>query len=210
LGTISIAVLASDPITGEGAVWCLRRYPDLTVLPQEEHRNADVALLITPDVTEDTMLLMESVTERSANPGMGIVLITGHIGEAHLLRAVRYGLRGVMWRQDTTYDKVVESVRAVADGGAALPLPVQGQLVDHIKAVQRDVLGPLGLTASGLETREVDVLRLLAEGLETTEIAQKLNYSERTIKSIVSVMMNRLGLRNRTHAVAYALRSGTL
>lgn len=76
--------------------------------------------------------------------------------------------------------------------------------------VERDVLGPLGLTASGLETREVDVLRLLAEGLETTEIAQKLNYSERTIKSIVSVMMNRLGLRNRTHAVAYALRTGTL
>ncbi|WP_405884594.1 response regulator transcription factor [Streptomyces sp. NBC_01136] len=210
MGTISIAVLASDPITGEGAVWCLRRYPGLAVLPQEEHRHADVALMITPDVTEETLLLMESVTGHSANPGMGIVLITGHIGEAHLLRAVRHGLRGVMWRQDTTYDKVVEAVRAVADGGAALPLPVQGRLVDHIKAVQRDVLGPLGLTASGLETREVDVLRLLAEGLETTEIAQKLNYSERTIKSIVSVMMNRLGLRNRTHAVAYALRSGTL
>ena len=148
MGTISIAVLASDPITGEGAVWCLRRYPDLTVLPQEEHRNADVALLITPDVTEDTMLLMESVAERSPRPGPGIVLVTGHIGEAHLLRAVRFGLRGVMWRQDTTYDKVVESVRAVAEGGAALPHPVQGQLLDHLMTVERDVLGPLGLTAS--------------------------------------------------------------
>ncbi len=210
MGMISIAVLAGDPMTGEGAVSCLRRYPGLKVVPQEEHRHADVVLMITPDVTEETVLLMESVTARSANPGVGVVLVTGHIGDAHLLRAVRHGLRGVMWRQDSTYDKVVEAVRAVADGGAALPLPVQGRLVDHIREVQRDVLGPLGLTASGLETREVDVLRLLAEGLETTEIAQKLNYSERTIKSIVSVMMNRLGLRNRTHAVAFALRSGTL
>lgn len=82
--------------------------------------------------------------------------------------------------------------------------------MDHIKAVQRDVLAPLGLTTSGLEAREVDVLRLLADGFDTTEIARKLNYSERTIKNIVSVMMNRLGLRNRTHAVAFALRTGTL
>ncbi|MEU5095080.1 response regulator transcription factor [Streptomyces sp. NPDC020996] len=207
---ISIAVLAGDPITGEGAVWCLRRYPGLHVLPKEEHHHADVVLMITPDVVEETMLLMESMSANSANPGMGVVLVTGHIGEAHLIRAVHLGLRGVMWRQESTYDKIVEAVRAVADGGAALPFPVQGRLVDHIRAVQRDVLGPLGLTASGLEAREVDVLRLLAEGFETREIAQKLNYSERTIKSIVSVMMTRLGLRNRTHAVAFALRSGTL
>ncbi|MEU9345153.1 response regulator transcription factor [Streptomyces sp. NPDC048278] len=207
---ISIAVLAGDPITGEGAVSCLRRYPGLRVVPQEEHGDADVVLLFTPDVTEETVLLMESVRGRSAHPGMAFVLVTEHIGEAHLLRAMRHGLRGVMWRQESTYDRVVEVVRAVADGGAALPLLVQGRLVDHLQAVQRDVLAPLGVTASGLETREVDVLRLLAEGLETAEIAQKLNYSERTIKSIVSAMMNRLGLRNRTHAVAFALRSGTL
>lgn len=208
--TISIAVLAAEPITGEGAVWSLHRYPGLKVLPQEEHPHADVTLMITPDVSEETLLLMESVAGRCVNPGMGIVLVTSHIGDAHLMRAMRHGLRGVMWRQIATYDQVVEAVRAVADGGAALPLPVQGRLVDHIRAVQRDVLGPRGLTASGLETREVDVLRLLAEGLETTEIAEKLNYSERTIKSIVSTMMNRLGLRNRTHAVAFALRAGTL
>ncbi|MEU6028848.1 response regulator transcription factor [Streptomyces tauricus] len=208
--TIAIAVLAGDPITGEGAVWCLRRYPGLRVLPQEEHRQADVTLMIMQDVTEETVLLMESLADGRARPGMGIVLITGHIGEAHLMRAMRHGLRSVIWRQDGTYDRVVEAVRTVAEGGAALPLLVQGRLIDHLQEIQRDVLQPLGLTPFGLETREVDVLRLLAEGLETTEIAQKLNYSERTIKSIVSVMMNRLGLRNRAHAVAFALRSGAL
>ncbi|MFD4879880.1 LuxR family transcriptional regulator [Streptomyces sp. NPDC058420] len=207
---ISIAVLASDPITGEGAIWCLGRYPGLKVLLQEELRQADVVVMITPDVTEETMLTMESVSETSTNPAMGILLVTGHIGEAHLVRAVRHGLRGLMCRQNSTYDKIVEAVRGVAEGGASLPPPIQGRLIDHIRAVQRDVLGPLGLTTSGLDTREVEVLRLLAEGLDTTEIAQKLNYSERTIKNIVSVMMNRLGLRNRAHAVAFALRTGSL
>ncbi|MGP3926333.1 helix-turn-helix domain-containing protein [Streptomyces sp. 8N616] len=80
----------------------------------------------------------------------------------------------------------------------------------HIGTVHGDVLGPMGLTPSGLEVREVEVLRLLADGLDTTEIAQKLSYSERTIKNIISGMTNRLGLRNRAHAVAFALRSGTL
>lgn len=54
------------------------------------------------------------------------------------------------------------------------------------------------------------MLRLLAEGLDTAEIAAKLNYSERTIKNIISAVTRRLNLRNRTHAVAYAIRAGTL
>ncbi|MFF7580911.1 response regulator transcription factor [Streptomyces sp. NPDC008061] len=62
----------------------------------------------------------------------------------------------------------------------------------------------------GFEGREVEVLRLLAEGLETTEIAANLNYSERTIKNIIFAVTRRLNLRNRTLAVAYAIRAGTL
>lgn len=72
------------------------------------------------------------------------------------------------------------------------------------------MLGPRGLTASGLETREVDVLRLIAEGLDTAEIADRMKYSERTVKNILYAMMTRLNLRNRSHAVAYAMRSGII
>ncbi len=90
------------------------------------------------------------------------------------------------------------------------PPTVQGWLVDGFRSVQHDVLGPRGLTAAGLETREVAVLRLLADGLDTAEISRELSYSERTIKNIVSGMMTRLGFRNRTHAVVHAIRSGVL
>ncbi|KAB1140852.1 response regulator transcription factor [Streptomyces luteolifulvus] len=207
---ISIAILASDPVTGEGAASCLQRQRGLGLLPQQEHERADVVLMLTVDVVEETMRLMEAVAARSVNPGMGIVLVTGSMAESQVVRAVQFGLRSVIWRQDAGFDRIAKAIRSVADGCGVLPASVQGWLINHIGAVHRDVLGPMGLTASGLEAREVDVLRLLADGLDTTEIAQKLNYSERTIKNIISGVMNRLGLRNRTHAVAFALRSGAV
>jgi len=59
-----------------------------------------------------------------------------------------------------------------------------------------------------LRPRERDVLRLLAEGLSTCEVARRMAYSERTIKNILQELTTRLGLRNRTQAVAWALRNG--
>jgi DNA-binding NarL/FixJ family response regulator len=64
--------------------------------------------------------------------------------------------------------------------------------------------------AGGLTAREVEVLRLLADGLSTSETAAELNYSERTIKTVVHEITTRLGLRCRAQAVSYALRKGLL
>ena len=64
--------------------------------------------------------------------------------------------------------------------------------------------------ASVLCEREMDVIRLLADGLGTAEIARHLNYSERTVKSIVHGVITRLKLRNRSHAVAFAIRNDLL
>ncbi|WP_383826475.1 response regulator transcription factor [Streptomyces sp. NPDC058486] len=57
---------------------------------------------------------------------------------------------------------------------------------------------------------EVDVLRLVAEGYDTADIAAKLSYSERTIKNVLHAVITRLQLRNRSHAVAYAMRQGLI
>ena len=69
---------------------------------------------------------------------------------------------------------------------------------------------PRGLTLSGLTQREADVLRLLAEGCDTAEVGRRLFYSERTVKNIIHDVTARLELRNRTHAVAYAIREGLI
>ncbi|MGI8751354.1 MAG: helix-turn-helix domain-containing protein [Acidimicrobiales bacterium] len=76
--------------------------------------------------------------------------------------------------------------------------------------LQRQVLAPRGLSLSGLSDREVDILRLLADGWDTAAIAVKLSYSERTVKQAIHDITTRLQLRNRTHAVAYAVRQGLI
>ena len=66
------------------------------------------------------------------------------------------------------------------------------------------------LRFSGLTEREIQVLRLIADGLDTAEVARELAFSERTIKSILHDVTTRLQLRNRSHAVAYAVREGLI
>jgi DNA-binding CsgD family transcriptional regulator len=66
---------------------------------------------------------------------------------------------------------------------------------------------PVGHVVTG---RELDVLRLAGEGLTTVEIAERLGCSERTVKMALQAVLERFGLRNRTHAVAYAIRAGLI
>jgi DNA-binding CsgD family transcriptional regulator len=76
--------------------------------------------------------------------------------------------------------------------------------------LQRQLLSPRGLSLTGMSAREVEILRLVAEGLDTGEIAVKLSYSERTVKNALHDVTTRLQLRNRSHAVAYALKQGLI
>jgi DNA-binding NarL/FixJ family response regulator len=85
-----------------------------------------------------------------------------------------------------------------------------GKLLDQVARLQRHVLAPRGISITGLSAREATVLGLVADGLDTREIATKLSYSERTVKNVLHDVTNRFQLRNRVHAVAYALREGLL
>jgi DNA-binding NarL/FixJ family response regulator len=116
----------------------------------------------------------------------------------------------VIPRREADFDRIVTAVLDVRDGRLELPTAAVGWLAQRLRLIQHDILEPHGLTSSGLERREVDVLRLLAEGLGTPEIATKLCYSERTVKNIIHGVLTRLQLRNRTQAVAYAVRTGAL
>jgi DNA-binding NarL/FixJ family response regulator len=100
-------------------------------------------------------------------------------------------------------------VRAAA-GDGTVPPDLLGRLLEQVGRLQRQVLAPRGLTFSGLSERETDVLKLVAEGLDTAEVATKLCYSERTVKNVIHDVTTRLCLRNRTHAVAYAVRQGLI
>jgi DNA-binding CsgD family transcriptional regulator len=82
--------------------------------------------------------------------------------------------------------------------------------VAQVERLQGEILANRGAVESGLSIREVDVLRLLADGLDTHQIGKELGYSERTIRNIIYAFTTRVRLRNRSHAVSYAMRTGVI
>lgn len=203
------AVIASDQITRDGALAYLHSSKRVRVLPPASQREAEVAVLFTTRVTETTLCCMRAAAEGAAGDQQ-VVLVADFISDQHLLRALKFGLVSFLPRSQTGMDQVLEAVLSVKEGRARLPDFLVRSLIEQINAIRRDILEPSGTDPSGLKEREIEVLRLLAEGQGTAKIAGTLNYSERTIKNILSGMMLRLRLRNRAHAISYAIRAGAL
>ncbi|MEV7320206.1 response regulator transcription factor [Streptomyces sp. NPDC093970] len=206
--SVSAVVRAEDPVTRHGTEACLRATDRAILLPDSQSAHADVFLILAGEVTEEVMSWMEEAADKTSNPDMRIVLVADRISRPRLVRAVGYGLVSFLPRARTGFEEVLQSILRSQAGVAQMPGELVRSLIDELRTLQRD---PSGATLpGGFEGREIDVLRLLADGLDNTEIAARLSYSERTIKNIISSVTRRLNLRNRTHAVAHALRSGAL
>ncbi|HEY6494980.1 MAG TPA: response regulator transcription factor [Trebonia sp.] len=205
-----MAVLASDALMSEGTVAYLRARSEVRPVAPDEAPSADVVLVIAAAVSEETLAQIRDVTRGSRSRDPRFVLVVDGITEPQLMRAVASGVVTVLPRKDTTYGRIVQAILQARDGLGDMPPEAIGWLSGRFRAIQEQVLAPHGLTVAGLRDREVEVLRLLADGLDTAEIALRLSYSERTVKNIIHGLLTRLNLRNRSHAVAYALRNGVL
>lgn len=204
---VRVALQATDPLSFAGLTNYLETRPEITVLRSEQRADADVLVVAADRLTAD---IVAALRRAAAESGIPVVLITNEITEAELLTAVECRVVAILPRPAVTGERLLHSVMAAAGGGGVMPPNLVGELLKHIERLQRDVLTPYGLNTSGLTPREVDVLRLMADGLDTAEIAGKLCYSERTVKNVIYGVTHRLKLRNRSHAVAYALRSGMI
>ncbi|EFL35190.1 response regulator [Streptomyces viridochromogenes DSM 40736] len=202
---IPVAVHATDPISREGAVSQLRRFPEIDLREETASGPGTVALLID-DVLDDTALTRLRRLVRSE--GARAVLVVGALRETELLDVIECGVGAIVWRREATATRLVQAVLAAARGDGDLPADLLGRLINQVGTLHRGTAGRPGAPASGMTPRELDVLRLVAEGLDTGEIASKLSYSERTVKNVMHGLTTRLHLRNRAHAVAHALREG--
>ncbi|MEV0639368.1 response regulator transcription factor [Streptomyces sp. NPDC050619] len=200
---IPVAVAAADPISREGAVSQLRRHPEIEL--REESGPGTVALLIEDTLDEAALARLRRIARAE---GARAVLVVGSIRENELLDVVDCGVAAIVWRREATSHRLVQAVLAASRGDGDLPADLLGRLMSQIGTLHRGAPGRPGSPSLGLAPREVDVLRLVAEGLDTGEIASKLSYSERTVKNVMHGLTTRLHLRNRAHAVAYALREG--
>jgi DNA-binding NarL/FixJ family response regulator len=189
-GDITVVGTAAD---GEDAVRvCRDRRPDIVLM--------DIRMP-TLDGVEATRLLGE---EADAMPRV-IVLTTFDLDE-YVYDALGAGASGFLLK-DVPAETLFEAVRVVAAGEALLAPTVTRRLVSEFARL-RPTLPPRPAALRELTRREAEVLRLVAEGLSNGEIAERLVVSDETVKTHVSRVLAKLGLRDRTQAVVAAYESG--
>jgi DNA-binding NarL/FixJ family response regulator len=204
---LRVAVWATDRNTLIGLTETLTDTLDVFVATDELADAVDVLLFATDRMTPQAMARMRKAATRAAAP---VVLVTSGIGRSDVLRAVECRVVAVLHRSTATTEQIVSAVRVAAANGGVLPSNLLGELLRQVQTLQRDVLAPRGRNSVGFDPREIDVVRLLAEGCDTEEIGKRLCYSERTVKYVINAMTTRLRVRNRPQLVAYCLRAGVI
>ena len=204
---IATYVYASDPISQAGVVSQLRPRPEILVVDDGDLDRAQVAVVVTDLVDDDCLRVLRAV-QRGGVPRT--VLVAAALDDTALAAAAEAGVSGLLRRSQATPEALARVVVRVAAGQGEVPPDLLARLLDQVGRLQRQVLTPRGIAFSGLSERETQVLRLVADGHGTAEIAVRLCYSERTVKNVLHDITSRLQLRNRSHAVAYALREGLI
>jgi DNA-binding NarL/FixJ family response regulator len=202
----SVAVQATDPISEAGVRSQLRHRSEIR-LDQAADDTAVVVLVVADTLDEATVTRLRSL-QRTARSR--VVLVCTTLNDDDLILAIECGVVAVLRRSEASSDRLVSCIRAAAAGEGSLPPDLLGRLLGQVGQLQRTLLDPAGIGMRKLAPREIDVLRLVADGYDTGEIAVKLAYSERTVKNVLHDVTTRLQLRNRSHAVAFALREGLI
>ena len=202
-------LLADDhPVVRDGLVAILSTQPDFEVVG--EAGNGRLAIQLVQELNPDLILLdlempeMDGVetlqTLRAANPDVRVIVFTAFDTDERILTAVQAGAQGYLLK-GVPRQELFNAIRVVNGGGSLLQPVIASKLLRQVSQEP----------ASSVETltpRELDVLELLAQGLQNKEIAVALVISERTVKFHVSAILNKLDAGNRTEAVAIAAQRG--
>ncbi|GAA3031556.1 helix-turn-helix transcriptional regulator [Actinokineospora globicatena] len=207
MARVHVVARSADPLTLAGLTSQLAAQPRVQVSTGHHTAETEVLVVGADRLTPELVAELRAAAAEFDTP---VVLVADGVTEADLLAAVECRVVAVLPRASATGSRLAHAVLAAADGGGVLGPDLVGGLLKHLDRVQRELLAPRGLTASGLTTREIDVLRLMADGHDTAEIGIRLSYSERMIKNVIHGLTRRLNLRNRSHAVAFALRAGVI
>ena len=210
---ISVLLVDDHALVRQGVRAFLGTQPDISVVAEAssgeegvrlaaEHA-PDVALmdLIMPDIdgVEATRRL------KSRSPRTKVIVLTSYHDDEHIFPAIRAGALSYVLKEIGP-EELADSVRKAARGEAVLHPRVASRVVRELHGARRDTPNAF----HELSDRELEVLRLIADGRSNAEIAGRLFVSEKTVKSHVSNILGKLHLADRTQAAVYAWRQGVV
>lgn len=203
---IRVLVVDDHNVVRRGLRMFLGGDPDIELVGEAADGEEAVRLAgdLKPDVILMDLLLPKvdgiNATEliRRAHPDIQIVALTSVLEDASVIGAIKAGAIGYLLK-NTEADDLVAAIHAAAAGEVRLSPEASSRLVREIRMPQ---------SPEKLTPREVEVLRLIAEGLANKEISRVLGISEQTAKSHVHEILGKLGMLSRTQAAVYAARIG--
>ncbi|SNR54595.1 response regulator [Actinomadura mexicana] len=212
---VRVLVCDDQALIRTGFATIIDAQPDLEVVGECGNGRAgvDLARRLNPDmvVMDVRMPVLDGIEATRLLAGAGVedpikvLVVTTFNLDEYVYEALRAGASGFLLK-DAPPAQILQGIRTVASGAALLAPEVTRQLVGRYAARIRPAPG----TADGvaLTSRELEVLRLIANGLSNREIAATLVLSQETVKTYVSRILTKLDLRDRVQAVVYAYRNG--
>ncbi|PJM98399.1 DNA-binding response regulator [Streptomyces sp. CB01201] len=209
-------MIADDQVmVRQGFTVLLNAEPDIEVVGQAV--NGLEAVARTAELAPDVVLMdirmpelggieaTRRITEVPGSPVKVLVLTTFDLDE-YVYEALRAGASGFLLK-DASADELAHAVRVVAAGEALLAPNITKRLIVEFSRISQAPRAPLKERVGALTERETEVLALIAQGLSNAEIAGALVLAEQTVKTHVSRILVKLGVRDRTQAAVYAYES---
>jgi NarL family two-component system response regulator LiaR len=208
---IRILIADDHPIVRRGLRTLITSEPGLELLDEATNgvEAVEKARLLRPDVILLDLVMphkdgLEALIEiKKEDPEARILILTSFAEDDRIFSAVKAGALGYLLK-DTSPEELLEAIRNVYQGEPSLPPAIARKLILEINRPPPD----LPPAEQPLTEREVDILKLIAQGLTNQEIAAELVISEWTVRTHVRNILGKLHLANRTQAALYALRTG--
>lgn len=140
-------------------------------------------------------------------PDVAVIILTVHRQNQQIVDAMRNGARGYLLK-DSSAHEIAEAIKVVHQGGTVVSPLLTEAIVNELR--RQPEQGNNGHSLAQLSEKELEIVRYLASGLSNKEIADRLSYSEKTVKNYLSIIFQKLHLRDRTQVAIFALRQGLL